>query len=49
MDDIKSALPHIEAWAKTMKCARVSYVGRKGWLRAMPEYTQTSVVGEKDI
>jgi hypothetical protein len=49
MGDIKTAIPHIEAWAKTMGCSLVTYVGRKGWARALPDYRVTLVSGKKEL
>jgi hypothetical protein len=49
LDEVLSALPQIEAWAKAMGCVRATYTGRKGWIRAMPDYRAVAVVGEKEL
>jgi hypothetical protein len=49
LDEVLNALPEIEAWAKSMGCVRAAYTGRKGWIKAMPDYKAVSVVGEKEL
>ena len=33
-------LPQVEAWAKANGCTRMEIVGRKGWKRVLPEYSE---------
>ncbi len=50
--DRKSWLRYIadlEQYAKDMKCARMQIIGRKGWIRLLPDYRPTYIVLEKDL
>ncbi len=40
-------LPMIESYAREQGCVGMKIVGRKGWLRVLPDYEQTAVVMEK--
>jgi len=33
----------IERWAESHGCSAIELVGRKGWMKALPEFTQTGV------
>jgi hypothetical protein len=46
---IEALYAHIERWAKDIGCERMRIIGRKGWLRKFPEFTQTGIVIEKDL
>ena len=46
---IEAVYAEIERWARKIGCVRVRIVGRKGWLRKFPEFTQTGIVAEKDL
>lgn len=46
---IEAVYTEIERWAREIGCVRVRIVGRKGWLRKFPEFTQTGIVAEKDL
>jgi hypothetical protein len=39
-------LDEIGHWAKDIGCARVRFVGRKGWFRRYPRFRPTAAVGE---
>lgn len=39
----------IEKWAREIGCIRIRVIGRKGWLRKFPEFTQTGIVIEKEL
>ena len=39
----------IEQYAKAEGCERMRIMGRKGWMRALPEYRAHRVVLEKDL
>lgn len=39
----------IEPWAKANGCEYMQINGRKGWLRALPDYSQTAIVMEKRL
>lgn len=39
----------IEQWAKSINCTKLRFNGRKGWLRMLKGYTQTGVIGEKEL
>ena len=42
-------LPRIEEFAKAEGCSAVRFLGRKGWLRALPSYRQIGVIAEKEL
>jgi hypothetical protein len=51
-DGILSRLPllkTIEQYAIAEGCARMRIMGRKGWLRALPDYREHRIVLEKDL
>lgn len=39
----------IEQFAKDEGCNRTRFVGRKGWIRALPDYREKHVVMEKEL
>ncbi len=50
--DRKSWLPYIaqlEQYARDMKCKRMQIIGRKGWIRVLPDYRPTRVVLGKEL
>ena len=42
-------LEGIEAWAKSLGCARIEVRGRKGMAKVLPDYRLTSVYLEKEL
>lgn len=38
-------LDEIGKWAKSIGCTQVKYIGRRGWLRRFPRFTQDAVMG----
>lgn len=48
----KGVLDHIDdvsAWAKTKGCRAVRLIGRRGWLRKLPDFPLKGVILEKAI
>lgn len=43
------AFGEIEEYAKTYGCQRVEALGRKGWMKRMPDYTATRVLFKKEL
>ena len=39
----------VEPWAKENGCSEMQIVGRKGWVRRLPDYKWTAVVLRKEI
>ena len=39
----------IERYARAEECSRVRIIGRKGWLRMLPEYKQTNIILERPL
>jgi hypothetical protein len=39
----------IEPWARDAGCKYMQINGRKGWIRALPDYRQTAIVMEKRL
>lgn len=48
LDEIKSTIPVIEAWAEKAGCDRAVILGRKGWARAF-DYEPTMSVMVKEL
>ncbi len=48
-DIIDDGLAMIERWAQSNGCVAIELIGRKGWLRRLPQYRQRAVVLEKDL
>jgi hypothetical protein len=46
---LREALEEIERWAMSINCVAMEIRGRKGWVRALPEFKQTGVLLEKDL
>ena len=44
-----SLLPEIENYARNQDCRVMRIIGRKGWMRALPDYKETRVVLEKEL
>lgn len=42
-------LDEIGRWARASGCIAVRYIGRRGWLRRFPRFTQTGVVAEWEL
>lgn len=42
-------LHEIEDWAREVGCSRIFYTGRRGWLRAQPDYKLRCVTAEKEL
>lgn len=42
-------LGEIEAFAKSEGCTKTRIIGRKGWVRALPDYRLARVVLEKEL
>lgn len=40
---------HTEPWAKENGCTQMQMVGRKGWVKRLPDYKWTSIVLRKDL
>lgn len=40
---------HTEPWAKSQGCEHMQVVGRKGWVKRLPEYKWTAVVLRKEL
>lgn len=49
IDEIKAALPAIEAWGKKQGCSRAIINGRKGWQRALRDYAHSAVILTKEL
>lgn len=49
LDVLRRDLPLVEAWAKENGCDAMEVMGRKGWLRALPDYEQAQVHVRKDL
>jgi hypothetical protein len=45
----KELAPKIEQWAKSQGCIAVRIYGRRGWSRAMPDYTLKWVCMDKEL
>ena len=43
LDDLRKHLPLVEEWAAWLGCDAVEVMGRKGWRRALPDYTQCQI------
>lgn len=39
----------IEQYARDERCNKIRAVGRKGWLRVLPDFTSPMIVIEKDL
>ena len=46
---VSRMLPDIENWARDLGCDSVEVVGRKGWKRVLPDYTQPHTILEKSL
>ena len=42
-------LREIESYARNESCRATRIIGRKGWMRALPDYKATRVVLEKEL
>lgn len=40
---------HTEKWAREQGCENMQIVGRKGWVKKMPDYKWTAVVLRKEL
>jgi len=49
IEGLREALEEIERWAMSINCVAMEIRGRKGWVRALPEFKQTGVLLEKDL
>lgn len=49
MPILHDGLALIEDWARGLDCAAIEIIGRKGWLRVLPEYRERAVVLEKNL
>lgn len=49
LDDLRENLPFVEEWAVWHECDAVEVMGRKGWLRALPDYEQCQVHVRKTL
>lgn len=43
LEDLKEHLPLVEEWAIWQGCDAIEVMGRKGWLRVLPDYHQCQV------
>jgi hypothetical protein len=41
--------PVASGWGREMGCDRSSIIGRKGWIKALPEYRETGMLLVKDL
>lgn len=49
LDGAKELEERIAAWGKEMGAQRLLIVGRKGWLRALPDYRELLAIIVKDL
>lgn len=49
LDDLRQSLPLVEEWARHQGCDGIEVMGRKGWLKALPDYQQAQVHLRKDL
>ena len=45
----EQVIDEIEEWAKALGCKKVFFSGRKGWLKARPDYKLRCVTAEKEL
>lgn len=46
---IGSFFEKVEAWGKSVGCAKVIFTGRKGWAKLLKDYQVTRVTCEKEL
>ena len=51
--DLERWLPcaetHFTAWGRAMGCSRLRITGRRGWLRVLPHWNESSTTLERDL
>lgn len=49
LEDLRRCLPLVEEWALYQGCDGIEVMGRMGWLKALPDYSQAQVHLRKDL
>ena len=49
MAEVRELIEEMDAVARASGISKVMYVGRRGWLRALPGFREIAVLGQKEL